>query len=168
MTDNDFILRRFVMLSGIDPDRCQTIRVKPMPDSVRERVHMHLEPRQCHANTFHSIGALIGHGTLHFVMGYAFRYIPVIHSWLRVNDEYYDPTWELLTDGIGTHYLSVVELTFEQMRDYALDIGFAPDLESWSKLNSDGLPIITRDECRDRVRLLDRSYLSEAEPEAVV
>jgi hypothetical protein len=89
-------------------------------------------PKQCFDNAYHYLDALPTNITdCKYVIGFMlFRGIPVEHAWVKVGDQYLDPT---LTSNADHEYFSLAELDFMELIDVAAMCGCAPSIYDYSR-----------------------------------
>ena len=91
-------------------------------------------PKNCFNNAY-----LRRQGDDLYVLGYLLhstgdQHIPIEHAWIKRGDEYIDVTIKVREED---SYVSVVELTYEDIEGYVGQYGHAPDLYSINRFVGD-------------------------------
>lgn len=71
-------------------------------------------PKACYNNSFDFVSRNPG---AKYVLGYGLNHMPIDHAWVKVDGKYYDPTWEVHSEGgvLNRPYVPVFELGMEEL-----------------------------------------------------
>ncbi|MDW2323142.1 hypothetical protein R7127_23030 [Vibrio sp. 1159] len=97
-----------VVARGINPDMTTKILVSPLPAEFKQRIKESglCRPNRCFDNCWSIVMNDLFPGT-EYVLAFASRVLPVEHSIICVNGDYYDPTWEIHLGDLGTEYVLI-------------------------------------------------------------
>ena len=109
-----------VMAKGINPDMTTNILVSPLPEKLKQTIIDSglCRPSRCFDNSWSIVMNDLFPGS-EYVLAFASRVLPVEHSIIFVNGEYYDPTWELHLGNIGTEYVMLAKWSRKELLDVA-------------------------------------------------
>lgn len=102
-------------LAGTDPDQVKEVVVKPLPQSLKRKLEYKVFAKACYHNTYEALKALKGAGE--YVLGYWHQVIPVEHCFLKIGDDYYDPTGEIVFgDKEERRYFAAFEMSCSDVK----------------------------------------------------
>lgn len=112
-----------------DKDNAVLVEVKSMPSDIRKIAEGLVERRACFYNSAMMVSVMF-RSDMKYVVGYASAPIPFEHAWIRVGELYYDPTWEICNKSLGSGYLSLCEMSLEELEKimHAMKTDIPPDL----------------------------------------
>lgn len=95
--------------------------VAEVSPNLVEYIKSECRPKECYTNALRLCPLF---GDSKWVIGKAIgsHGIDIFHAWIKAGDLYLDPTWELISGGLGIEYVSMLELEIEEVlefQDYA-------------------------------------------------
>lgn len=100
---------------GIVSGNLRSIEVSKMTGKVKEAASVIVKPKACYDNCFNLAHQL----NVTYVLGVAFMSsipYPIAHAWLKIDDQYIDPTLETVFEDIEHYsYLSLVEIPAKEI-----------------------------------------------------
>lgn len=117
-TDDEVLnfVRLNLALAGSDPDQVKEVAVKPLPSDLKRKLEFKVFAKACYQNTYESLKAIKGAGT--YVLGYWHHILPVEHCFLKIGDDYYDPTGEIIFgDEEERRYFAAFEMSYEDVKN---------------------------------------------------
>jgi hypothetical protein len=107
LMDNILQMDQFLRLSRVPTDLVKYIQVEEPTPELKDLMGL-IEMKMCFNNT----ARLVMHlgEEARYCLGYAAGIIPVEHAWLKLDDKYYDLTWNKYSTH-GHTYASMFELT---------------------------------------------------------
>ena len=116
---------------------------EPLDENLLSVIVDYLESKSCYSNTAITVNSLLSYGSfgedIRYVVGYADCVIPVEHCWIKIDDKYYDPTWELINQHPvdELNYLPVYEMTLDEVMQHPGE--YLPDVASINRIKMDAL-----------------------------
>ncbi len=117
-------LHNFIQLSHrIEASRLKEINIQNMPEQLRSIAEPIVKPKRCFDNSFKLATSL----NATYVLGIYCKTIPIEHAWLKIGDNYYDPTLEIVVNDTAGKYLSLVELSEAELISTIVEIDEVAD-----------------------------------------
>lgn len=109
-------VRLDVALRGLDPDLTREVKISHLPQELASHLKKRVALQACYHNTFEAIKKLRVKDCK-YVLGFWHKIIPTEHCFLKIGDQYFDPTGELLFEpDEETRYFAVFELEPNEVR----------------------------------------------------
>lgn len=120
-------IESYFALQGVTPDDYRLVAPKLIEEGMA--VGCNIQKGFCHNNAFNFLSSYLGYGERKYVTGYYVSKkigIPLLHSWVKIDDHYYDPTVQQFGDLGEYYYLSFYELTTAELLDVVAFNGDRP------------------------------------------
>lgn len=154
-------LRLLTLIEAVNPDKVKKVNIDLLPKEFLKMAHELMKPRMCFNNAYDFITELfIGFeyhpNDLSYVLGFSYKYGMFLeHAWVKIGDQYFDPTWQLFSNSEGDFYI-IKEFKYDDVCDFVLDNNSRlPDILEMLNSDQDFSDIISNEY---RIKGLEQVY----------